>query len=220
MQQHPPLSFPADPEHGGLRFAVLACFVGVATLTALITSALLANVPFNGVLSVALGVGAAILITRTVEANLKQRWPSGRTVEIEGDTVRLALKGQTQRAIDGAQEVDLALWRFAITRRTRVPRGWYVVALAIVQDSIHVPVYTFMSPDDFNDLPLAERFVQLSAPKTDKKDAGDLRLAGQQRRLREAEVWRWNEGAELSREDFNTYLGALQDRFEWMVKPS
>jgi hypothetical protein len=215
-QDHPPLHFTADPEHGGLRTAVLACFVVTALITFVVAGALLADVPFGGILTFAAAIGAAILVTRLVEAQLKARWPSGRALEVDGQHIRLTRHGQPQFEVDGAQHVNVLAWRFPIQRRTRVPKGWYVVALALTQEDVHLPVYTFMSPDDFQALELAERFVAL-APARAKET--DLRLAGQQRRLREAELWRWNEGAEISQEDFVTYLEALQTRFSaWMVK--
>lgn len=209
------LRLSVDPEHGGLRFAVLACFVGVGILGFLISGTLLSASDFGVILSVGIGIVAAVVITRIVESRLKNRWPSGRTLEASPTSVRLALKGVTQREIDPSQHVNVLLWRFVINRRTRIPKGWYVVALALMQENIYIPVYTFMSPDDFKALPIADQYALLTAPK---KQESDIRLAGQQRRLREAEVWRWNEGAELSKEDFMTYFSHLQANFPvWMV---
>ena len=45
----------------------------------------------------------------------------------------------------------------------------------------------------------------------------DLRLAGEQRRLRDAENHRWMFGAEMTPPDFITYLTRLNTQFpEWM----
>lgn len=212
---HDSLSLPVDPEHGGLRFAVLACFIGVGVLSFIIAGALLSNLSFGLLISGAIGIGSAVVVTRVVEARLKNRWPSGRTLDISPTAIRLALKGTTQRELDPTQHINVLMWRFTISRRTRIPKGWYVVAVALMQEGIYIPVYTFMSPEDFQALPLADQYAQLSAPK---KQEADMRLAGQQRRLREAEVWRWNEGAEVTKEDFMTYFNHLQAHFPaWMV---
>lgn len=209
------LRLPVDPEHGGLRFAILACFIGVGVLAFLISGALLTSYSFGLVMSIVIGITAAVIVTRLVESRLKARWPSGRTLEVSASAIRLALKGETQRSVDPAQHVNVLMWRFAINRRTRIPKGWYVVALALMQENIYVPVYTFMSPEDFKALPLSDQYALLTPPK---KQESDIRLAGQQRRLREAEVWRWNEGAELTKEDFMRYFSRLQADFPaWMV---
>jgi len=216
MSETDPLRLTVDPEHGGLRTAVLGSFIGVGILGYLISGALLSGYSFGGILSVAIGLLAAVLITRTVESRLKARWPSGRVLEVTSETIRLTLRGEPQREIDPTQHVNVLMWRFVISRRARVPKGWYVVALGLMQENIYIATYTFMSAEDYKALPLAESYVVLSPPK---KSESDIRLAGQQKRLREAEVWRWNEGAEVSNQDFLAYFTRLQAQFPvWMVQ--
>jgi predicted outer membrane lipoprotein len=209
------LQFSVDPEHGGLRMAVLICFIGVGAVSFAIVSGIFASLSFGVLLAAAIAIIAAMTVTRAVESRLKNRWPSGRVLEVTPSTVRFALKGETQREIDPTQHVNVLMWRFPINRRTRIPKGWYVVSLALMQENIYIAVYTFMSPEDFKDFPMSEQYVLLTPPK---KQETDIRLAGQQRRLREAEVWRWNEGAEVSKEDFMSYVNRLQAQFpSWMV---
>jgi len=217
MSETETLRWPVDPEHGGLRTAVLVSFIGVGVISFLISGSLLASFSFGGILSVGIGILASVLITRVVEAGLKRRWPSGRTLEVTPESIRLAVRGDSQREIDPTQHVNVLTWRFAINRRARVPKGWFVVALGLMQENVYIAVYTFMSPEEYKSLPLAEGYVVLNPPK---KTEADIRLAGQQRRLREAEVWRWNEGAELSKDDFIAYFNALTTRFPaWMIHP-
>ena len=46
----------------------------------------------------------------------------------------------------------------------------------------------------------------------------DLRLAGEQRRLRDAENYRWLAGAELVPDDFITYINRIRAQFpEWQL---
>ena len=50
-----------------------------------------------------------------------------------------------------------------------------------------------------------------------RKEGGDLRLAGEQKRLHSAEQLRWLQGGEMSREDFVACLRHLHERFpSWM----
>lgn len=212
----PELRLQVDPEHGMLRLAVMLTFVVSAIGSYILINIVLAQVAFINVIAIGAAVVIAMLTTRAVENGLKRRWPSGRYFEIDGDKLRLGNSDRVTREIDGAQHVNVLTWRFPITKRTRVPKGWYVVALALMQDDLYLPLYTFMSPEAFNALPLAEEFAVLAPPK--KPEQGDLRLAGQQRRLRTAEYARWNEGAELTNDDFNTAVAAMQARFpSWMT---
>lgn len=212
----PDLRLPVDPEHGFLRLVVMLTFVLSGVGSYVLLNILLAQVPFINLIAIGVAVVIAMLTTRGVESGLKRRWPSGRVFEIAGDTLRLAAGDRVMREIDGAQHVNVLTWRFTITKRTRVAKGWYVVALALMQDDLYLPLYTFMSPEDFNEFKLNEHFSVLAPSKGPEQP--DLRLAGQQRRLRTAEYARWNEGAELTKADFETALAAMQAKFPaWMI---
>lgn len=216
ISTHADVRLPVDPEHGLLRLAVMLTFVVAGIGSFILLNVIFAQVPFINLLSIGGAIVIAMLSTRGVENGLKRYWPSGRYFEIAGNTLRLGAGGRITREIDGAQHVNVFTWRFVINKRTRVPKGWYVVALAMMQDDLYLPLYTFMSPEDFGKLTVSEHFNALAPSKDTEKS--DLRLAGQQRRLRTAEYARWNEGAELSRADFETALAALQQRFPaWMI---
>lgn len=212
----PDLRVPVDPEHGLLRLIVMLTFIISGIGSYLLLNILLGDIPFINLIAIGLAIAIAMLTTRAVESGMKRRWPSGRYFEIAGDKLRLGSGSRITREIDGNQHVNVMAWRFPITKRTRVPKGWYVVALAMMQDDLYLPLYTFMSPEDFDALALAEHFTVLTPSKN--KEQGDLRLAGQQRRLRTAEYARWNEGAELTKADFDTVLASLREKFPmWMI---
>ena len=173
---------------------------------------------FDGsvIISIVAGFGLAALSAQRLEGPLKQRWPSGRSVSVTDRSIRLLRREELQESLDTAQEVNVLTWRFRINRRARVPKGWNMVALALEQDDRHIPVYTFMPQDDLEALRNPGRFVALQG-RRQRKESGDLRLAGEQKRLHSAEQLRWLQGGEMSREDFVACLRHLQERFPaWM----
>lgn len=212
----PDLRVPVDPEHGLLRLIVMLTFIISGIGSYLLLNIVLGQIPFINLIAIGLAIAIAMLTTRAVESGMKRRWPSGRYFEIAGDKLRLGSGSRVSREIDGSQHVNVMAWRFTITKRTRVPKGWYVVALAMMQDDLYLPLYTFISPEDFEAMPLSEHFTVLTPTKS--KEQGDLRLAGQQRRLRTAEYARWNEGAELTKLDFDQVVATLREKFPiWMI---
>lgn len=211
----PKFSVPVDPEHAALRLAIIVVFFGAAILGYVVTNTVLQGEGFN-IIALVVGIAAGIGGMQVIDSVFKSRWPSGRTLEIEGSKIRLALRGKVQREIDGDQHVNVMMWRFDIKRRARAPKGWFVIALALMQDDLYIPVYTFISPEEFKALPLHEQYVKLSARK-DPDHERDMRVAGQQRRLLNAEAARWNEGAEVVRADFEAFVARLRSEFPtWM----
>ncbi|MDE0610297.1 MAG: hypothetical protein OXH77_10375 [Anaerolineaceae bacterium] len=207
--------FPLDPEHGWLRFAMLLIFVAV-WLAVFLLGQLLVVIEGSVIISIVAGFGLAALSAQRLEGPLKQRWPSGRSMSVTDKSIRLLRREEQQESLDTAQEVNVLTWRFRINRRARVPKGWSMVALALEQDDRHIPVYTFMSQDDLEALSNHGSFIALQG-RRQRREGGDLRLAGEQKRLHSAEQLRWLQGGEMSREDFIACLRHLHERFPaWM----
>lgn len=210
------IAFPVDAEHGGIRFTIgIVFFLGLPVSYILINLILPADSGLNFI-----AVIGAILITfvvsQQIESQLKQRWKSGRQVVLDADSLRVEKHGKPEITIDGSMQVNVLRWRFEITRRTRVAKGWHMVACALEQEGVYLAAYTFMPPEDFTLLQQADLFKPLASKKSLRKDR-DLRLAGEQRRLFTAENYRWNDGAEMAPQDFKTFLAVLQERFpKWM----
>lgn len=207
-----PRTIPVDAEHSGLRVAVvivflLAALAGYIALNVIISSEGINLIAILGSFLIAYG------ITALVERILKKRWPSGREVQIDENGVRMVRKGAVQQEIRANAPAATLMWHFQTKRRSRVPKGWHVLACALEQDERYLSVYTFMSPNQFKDFEHAARFTRLQArSKTnDRKGGGcdDLLLAGEQRRLLQAENERWQTGAEMTIDDFQAYLDAL-----------
>lgn len=209
---------PVDADHGTLRLTIVVAFLILLVISYMVIDRV---IPSEGLNIIAIFAGFAItyLITQWAENWLKKRWPSGRTLQIDETGVRISVRGKVQVQINGQQQVNFLPWRFTVKKRTRVPKGWYVVACALEQDGTYLPVYTFMAPKQFETLKMRRHFEAL----VKQKDAGgqgaerDLRLAGQQRRLHIAEQARWMDGAEMNAADFESYLSRLQAMFpKWM----
>jgi hypothetical protein len=213
------LNLAVDSEHGALRLSVVLLFIATWIITYAIANALISSEGFN-LIAIIIAFVTSALIARTSEKALQQRWPSGRNVEIDENGVRVLSKGAIQNDIHASEPFSVLLWRFQTKRRSRVPKGWFVIACALEQDDNYLAVYTFTSPELAETLQQKYRFTTLASEKdaTAKDTRQDsLRFAGEQRRLRLAETFRWNHGAEMSLEDFEQFLSRVDGQFsQWM----
>jgi hypothetical protein len=212
------LNIPVDTEHSALRFSILAIFVVVLVVAFYIANTLIASAGFNIIAGV-IAFAAAGICARLAESYLKQKWPSGRELVIDASGIRMTSKGQPQITVNAAEPMSLMFWRFKIKRRTRVPKGWFVVACAVEQDDEYLTAYTLASPEQADTLNKLVNFVVL-LPEKDAKGAGkqdSLRVAGEQRRLRTAESHRWEHGAEMTFPDFERFVTRITEQFaQWM----
>jgi hypothetical protein len=211
---------PVDSEHGGIRFAVVIIFLVGWVLGYLVISAVVSSAGLN-IIALIGGFFIAYGLTALIERYLKQRWPSGRAIHIDDASVQTVLRGTPQQTItiDG-HEVDLLRWRFQTRRRSRVPKGWYVLACALEHEDTYLSAYTFMSPDQLGNFAAADHFTELirrEEPKPGSRSGagrgGDMLLAGAQRRLHQAEQQRWLDGAEMTASDFETYVTTIEQQF-------
>jgi hypothetical protein len=215
----PPLTIPVDSEHAALRLSVVGIFIGVWVVTFAVANTLISSEGFN-IIALIIAFVVSGVAARSIEQFLQKRWPSGRTVEITADDIRVSAKGKVQNTINAREPFSVLMWRFQTKRRSRVPKGWYVIACALEQDDNFLPVYTFAAPGDAERLQIQYKFTSLASEKeANAKDTrqDSLRFAGEQRRLRLAETFRWNSGAEMSLDDFEKFLARLNGQFsQWM----
>lgn len=214
-----PVVFHVDQEHGGLRFVVLLTFLGVWLLTFFIVSNLLAA-DGPALIAVLLGFGAAFVVTMLVERYLKRVWRSGRAVTVDASGVQLTNNGQKQVAILSEDPAESVLWRFVISKRARIPKGWSMLACALQFEGTDLITYTFIAPAQADSYRLLDKFTKLEPKKKrtlNDDEREELQLAGAQRRLRDVENARWIAGAEMTPDDFIAYIDTLTTRFpEWM----
>jgi hypothetical protein len=146
-----------------------------------------------------------------VETMLKRYMPSRRFASLSADELVLTdgrrHPPQVTR-IDWHKTVNVQAWRFRIWQRTHVPKGWYCLAAQLLQDESEIIIYTFMAPEEAELLPGIRHFVRLLR----RKEIGtlsDLRIAAEQRRLLKLEDARWEDGAEVNKEDFKAVLACV-----------
>ena len=81
----------------------------------------------------------------------------------------------------------------------------------LLQDETEIILYTFMSPGDAEAIIGYDQFVRLR-PRSETQSNQDLSTAAEQRRLLKLEDARWNDGGEISQDDFRALLAILQRR--------
>jgi len=213
------LQFQVDSEHGGIRTVVMGTFFVVFVMGFAIANTLLPTQGLN-IVAFLIAIGAGGLVAVPLERVLKKRWPSGRIVTLEADRVRLTKNGATEQEMMASDAAQIMFWRFEVQKRTRIPKGWSMLGCAIEHEGSYLVIYTFVSPDALKTFDGADRFKALVSRKdaTGQKDVREnMRMAGEQRRLRDAEAHRWNFGAEMTLNDFVTYLKQIETQFpEWM----
>lgn len=225
----------ADPEHGGLRAAVIILLLGTILLLYFLLRGLWlwlsdGNVPTY--MSLVVCPSAVILGMASVwgiEQGLKKVWHSGRAV-VMMDAGIVAQEQETAVArLDWDGHVNALLWRFMLKeykrggRERRVPEKWICLAAQVQEGEGRVIVYTYVSPKKVEPLLMRdgrEVFYEIfpgevyaatvdsgyfSMPGRPDKIPAEV-LAGKEGRYWLAEQRRWKEGFELTPQDFETFM--------------
>jgi hypothetical protein len=191
-----------------LAVFVLAGFLGMfVVVPGLINILGLRNVPLlclAVVGGVALGAGVAWWAERV----LLKVWPSGDTLQVDGEGLDLARRHSPPVTIRWADRIDVQSWCFVVRRvRSWVPRGWLCLACRLSQDEQVIIPYAFVSPSVAKDLPQWAGFKELISQQGTPGRADPY-----QARLLSAEKERWLDGCELRAEDFADLIARLDER--------
>ncbi len=144
---------PIDSEHAGqLIVPVLA--LGVAIVAHIIGMTVFKSVleEIASPLCAMLLIDALIFITiwSLVGRIVKRVRPSPRYATLNAEALVITdarRKPALVKRIAWDKTVNIKAWKFAINRRARVPKGWYCLALYLLQDETDVhPVYLHGSP--------------------------------------------------------------------------
>lgn len=214
---------PVDSEHAGVRLAIplIAVVAFVAGYVILSTVANASGLQENaGCIAFAGAITAAAVLSAGMDGVLKRYWSSGRRLIVEGETVRLVDQRRGSNAeivIQSSQRLNAQAWRFRVTRSSaRVPKGWFMLGLRLMQDETSLIVYTFMGEKEAETLTNYAHFKLLLPRKDIEAESVPLREKGEQRRLYAIEQERWEDGAELQRGDFMRLLEKIQSpTLEW-----
>lgn len=212
---------PVDADHGGIRLMVVLTFLAGGFGGYAVVNTLIPSVGIS-LLAILLALFIAWGASQLTETLLRGRWHSGRYLVLQTGVVQLTRRSGIEVNIQSEQPTQVLMWRFVVKQRARVPRGWIMLACALEQSDLYLPVYTFVSPEHFDLVPYNERFAALVGKKDAPKSttARDIVLSGQQRRLYVAEQHRWMDGAEVTRDDFMNYLDFLQSNFNRWMPPT
>lgn len=203
-----------DTEHFSVRFLVPIIMLGSAIIFHFVAlRALEGAVDGVSPFCIVLPLDALVLFGAGYGAErvLKRLLPSQRGAKLTDQALVVtdARKSPPSvTAFEWDQTVNAAAWRFPIRQRTRVPKGWFCMAVQLVQDEKEFIFYTFKSPKAAEETDHYDRFVRLR-PRKETESSTDLRAAAEQRRLLKLEDARWADGAEVSPEDFDAILGAV-----------
>lgn len=215
----PGLEIPVDKEHSGVRIVGCLTFLISVIVSYFVISSIVSG---GGLLTIGAALAIAVGLTYVADYLGKTYWPSNRAIQFVDDMIVLVKGDQVQGEIDAGQDVNLLQWHFEAKRHPRVPKGWYVVANALEQDGEFIVSYSIASPTDFEALPLSrlsQRYQRKKPRKGKDGESRDLREAGSQRRIAQAEFHRGELGAEMSLEDYRAYLDYLADTYiSWMPK--
>ena len=200
-----------DQEHRALQATIILGFFLSAMTSYFLISSILDSAGIN-LIAAAIALLLGFLVSKGLELWLKGRWLSGRRLHLSSDRYYIQKRQRIEHEINVNEDFDLLFWRFTVKRGGRIPKGWLLLCCAFQQSGEYLPVYSFMSANEFDLFPLSERFIEL-APKKSLETDQNIRLLGLQKRLHTAEVYRWNEGAELSKEDFQHFIERLRVDF-------
>ncbi|NDJ76677.1 MAG: hypothetical protein GYB65_10495 [Chloroflexi bacterium] len=217
--------FRVDQEHFSVRLLVPILTIGSTLVWHVLGMNILGNVLANGVnpacIVLPVDVAALIGFGMFYEWVLKYVFPSRRFVMLTANGLVMRDERRmppVETVIDWEKTVNVKAWRFTVRRRrTRIPRGWYCMALHLLQDDAETIVYTFMPEKEAEALASLEQFVRLR-PRKETESSTDLSAVAEQRRLLKLEDARWEDGAELERDDFRAVLAAIEQQVsEWMI---
>lgn len=189
----------------------------ISTIIAYIASSMIFTWGWCSALGVFIAVTVGAGVAFITEKMLKRYWVSDRFVQITSNRLSFIFGNREDRFVDPTEKVNVLAWYFEIKRNSRVPKGWYVVALCFEQDDIYLPIYALLSPDDFENVD-TEFFKMLTGSRKDYK-ADNVRIAAEQKRLLMAETARNIDGVEATFDDIEKMLTYLQEQFpEWMPR--
>lgn len=163
--EQPPIVLHADPEHGGLRTAVIATLIVCLWLCFLLLRSLINRyapsswLAYSFALSCIGAIPLALGIAWVFEESLKRIWHSGESITLDGDrlvyTPHVTPGGQEARPQEFRRGLRLnqTNWYYRLKgfpkygREKRIPDSWLCLATEIQQDDSRLAVFSYLSPE-------------------------------------------------------------------------
>lgn len=154
-----PIVLHADPEHAGLRTAVVV-FLLVTLLAAFGAARLLIGAfgsdilrDFSVVVSCAAALVAGLTVAWLFERALKRVWHSGEQLQLDATGVHYCAKaGHSAQTFSWSEPMNALYWTFLLSgyprvgRERRLPGKWRCLACELQQDEERLSVYTYAPP--------------------------------------------------------------------------
>jgi hypothetical protein len=211
-----------DAEHFGIRLLMPVLGIGGIVAGFFVGSEIINQIDKSiagACLGLPMAIVLAVLFVQIGERVIKPNWTSGRHIELfENGFLFVDRRGSRNKEyhFSAGHNLKIEGWYFEIAeRRHRVPKGWYCVAAQFSQDEEHVIVYTFIDPEEVQQIEnFATLFEQLIRTKKKMAQSGknisNVRLTARQKYLRALEDQRWEDGAELTPDDFKRLMANTQ----------
>ncbi|MCP4363461.1 MAG: BCD family MFS transporter [Chloroflexi bacterium] len=230
-----PITLHADPEHRGLRLAViLFLFVSMIVIYFLLnfiwslsTGGFVPDYSFivTCISSILLGLVAIW----GIEMGLKKVWHSGRAITLDEQGIRVQDRGAAPYLLDWQGHMNNLFWYFVLEgykrggRERRVPKNSLCLAIQVQEGEHRLIVYTYLSRKNAERLLVdngRNSFVEIqptelyqatvdsgyfAMPGRPDKIPADL-LSGKEGPYWLAEQRRWTAGYELTPKDFEIFL--------------
>ena len=186
-------------------------FLILLSLTYFLVQSIVSFSNFN-LLAILAGVLVGGAGVAGVEPQLKRRWHSGKTVQINPDTIRLLRNEHPLLEFSLALELfpKVYYWGFQVKSHTRVPKGWYVLACGIKRGEDLLAAFCVMSPSEFNIHPQNHLFTLLHNNTSPNKTSKTKAVSAELLFLQQLERIRWNSGVEMTPSDFRLFVETLQ----------
>ncbi len=231
-----PITLHADREHDGLRTAVIFALIALFFVSYWLVNALLGLEALAAVrdyavsVSCVLGLVIALGATAVIENMLKRHWPSGRSITLDDAGILAQFRRQNPLRFRFDGSMTRLNWTFKLSgyrrggREKRLSSKWVCLACQVQQDGQRLVVYSYMpprkaavwldedAPEKFqciNQADVADKSFSARVKMPTRPEVTNEMLTGKDGRYWLAERNRWDNGLELTHEDFATFMQFL-----------
>ncbi len=229
----------ADKEHDKLRTVVILLLISFFFISFGLVNTILQLEFWGGIrdyavsLSCVLGLVLALAISAGIEVWLKRVWPSGRSLMFSATDIHIRNKSAEIQQINFKKGAAHLRWFFDLKgyrrggREKRLPKKTVCLAYQLQQGETRLIAHSYMSPakakdwleadspdlrfheihpDDVYETSLASRLGTPARPKITNEV-----LSGSDGRYWLAERHRWEEGFELTPQDFAIFMNKVAE---------